>query len=184
MSREQGPSAHINFFAMLLENLSGSNPNKLEIASSHMQLERLNLGFLYDSDVTLGEKALFMQEKHSSDPDTFKKRTLRINLYASRFRKTTYLSPKNLEAELQDYRYDLLEQKMPQSMEGNEERRADLQDLLSHVEGWKKARAEGGGLIDPGDIIEVISGLSLLTDFADQTGADHTLMRVFEKQFA
>lgn len=178
MSHEQAPALHMEMFSSCLKDIVGPKDNPNELGVKTRNLKTLDLAIIHDPSPTFQEHTLMLQEKPALDRPV---KTISIRLSERKFTLTSYHTPNNIQKELQKTLDEVKDRKTPLSIEDMGKDVSGLLDLaqvLKNAEEKKVERNEHRKAPDPEDIIDVLTGLSVLLD-GDEDRADELFTSFF-----
>ncbi len=112
MTAEMAPKKQIEPFVAALSEITGAGEKPGEIYHATISLKELEVGVLYDPRLAVGRMMLALQEK-GNPASGIARRTVRVELYASRFKVVSYSTGVVVEAELQKQIDDVKAQEEP-----------------------------------------------------------------------
>lgn len=162
MLRERDPRPQLTSFSSALEKFVGKELDLDKPRILTTDLGYVEMGALYDPGI-IPKSILILQEK-TGRKTSISKRTLRIELSASRFRTFSYMTNANVEEELQKQIDDIEAQKEPldyeegyaQVVEAYDDLDARMDEATGRIDEIKKIPSEK-------DIKAIVRGISLLT---------------------
>jgi hypothetical protein len=99
-------------FTKLFDTLTRLPNDHREIRSSSITLQTIKLGVIYDQRLISGRHFLILQEKNKQEAIIAKK-TVRLEVFANRFKAISYLTGNDLEEEIRQQLEDIDDQMAP-----------------------------------------------------------------------
>lgn len=183
MTIEFAPIHNRDYFTIQLRKLTNAT-NEEQVKSSRVSLRKHELGFVYDPRPTSGRMMLILQEKERQTDSGIARRTIRIELFANRFKLTSYLTGFDIEKEVEKQIEDIEEQNIPLELDDDEYTFEGLETLIFRSSEPDLSLDQKEKPATPKDLIDIHRGLALLTcQMASNRNASRIFTQLFNRQF-
>jgi hypothetical protein len=184
MSIELAPKEQIAPFVSTLSELVGAYENHNQAKTATKSLKDLELGVVYDPRLAAGRMMLVLQERKTATETTARK-TIRLELFANRFKVISYITELTVEDILQNQIEDIRAQSEPLDYEKGYGHVVDtFDDLDPRLYEAEQKIDEAEKSPSAAELTEIQNGLKVLIQNPnDSSQANEILSKFLTKQF-